>query len=56
MPLLKGDSKEVISQNIAELRRSGKPEKQAVAIAYSEARRTGKSKGKKHGKTKTTKR
>lgn len=47
MPLLKGSSKEIISSNIAELRRSGRPEKQAVAIAYAEARR---SKGKKHGK------
>lgn len=45
MPLMKGNSKEVISQNIAELRRSGRPEKQAVAIAYSEARRSS-SKGK----------
>ena len=48
MPLLKGTSKEVISSNIAELRRSGRDEKQAVAIAFSEARRAGK--GKKHGK------
>lgn len=37
MPLLKGSSKEVISQNIAELIHSGRPEKQAVAIAYSHA-------------------
>jgi hypothetical protein len=48
MPLLKGSSKEIISQNIAELRRSGRSEKQAIAIAYAEARRS--SKGKKHGK------
>ena len=41
MPLLKGKSKEVIAQNIAELRRSGRPEDQAVAIAYKQA---GKSK------------
>jgi hypothetical protein len=39
MPLLKGSSKDVISMNVAELRRSGKPEKQAVAIAYSVARK-----------------
>lgn len=44
MPLLKGSSKEVISENIAELRRSGRDEKQSVAIAYSVA---GKSKKKK---------
>lgn len=45
MPLKKGKSKKVKSENIAELRRSGYPEKQAVAIAYSEARR-GKKKAK----------
>jgi len=44
MPLLKGKSKEIISQNIAELRRSGYKEDQAVAIAYSKA---GKSREKK---------
>lgn len=37
MPLKKGSSKKVISQNIAELVRSGRPTKQAVAIAYNEA-------------------
>jgi hypothetical protein len=36
MPLTKGKSKKVISKNIAELRNSGYPEKQSVAIAYSE--------------------
>lgn len=44
MPLLKGSSDSIISQNIRELRNSGRPEKQAVAIAYSVA---GKSKDKK---------
>ena len=39
MPLMTGSSKGVISGNIAELRRSGYPEKQAVAIAYSTARK-----------------
>lgn len=39
MPLMKGSSKDIISGNIAELRKSGYPEKQAVAIAYSEARK-----------------
>lgn len=42
MPLKSGSSKKTISQNIAELRRSGRSEKQAVAIAMDKA---GKSKG-----------
>ena len=37
MPLEKGSSKAAISNNIATERRAGKPEKQAVAIAFSEA-------------------
>ena len=40
MPLEKGSSKEVIARNIAELRRAGYPERQAQAIAYSEARKS----------------
>ncbi len=44
MPLKKGKSKAVISDNISELRKSGRPEKQSIAIAMSEA---GKSKPKK---------
>ena len=47
MPLKKGKSAKTRSSNIAELRRSGYPEKQAVAIAYSEA---GEHKKKKHKK------
>ena len=43
MPLKKGKSRRVVSENIKELQRSGKPHKQAVAIALKEAR---KSKGK----------
>ena len=38
MPLKKGRSKDVISENIAELVKSGHSRKQAVAIAYKEAR------------------
>jgi len=38
MPLLSGSSQATISKNIATERHAGKPEKQAVAIAYSEAR------------------
>ncbi len=41
MPLMRGSSKHVISENIRELRNSGRPEKQSIAIAFSEA---GKSK------------
>jgi hypothetical protein len=44
MPLLNGSSKEIISANIAELIRSGKPEKQAVAIAYDHAKKSKKEK------------
>lgn len=44
MPLLNGSSKEIIASNIAELRKSGRPEAQSVAIAYSHA---GKSNSKK---------
>lgn len=40
MPLFKGNSNSIISQNIRELRNSGRPEKQAVAIAMSKAGKT----------------
>jgi hypothetical protein len=41
MPLKKGSSKQTISKNISELRHSGHKQKQAVAIAYSVARKSG---------------
>lgn len=41
MPLKSGSSKEIISSNIAELVKSGRPQNQAIAIAYQKA---GKSK------------
>lgn len=37
MPLKKGRSKKIIGQNIAELIKSGKPRKQAIAISMNTA-------------------
>lgn len=37
MPLKKGKSRKVISENIGELVRSGYPQDQAAAIAYDKA-------------------
>jgi hypothetical protein len=48
MPLQKGKSKKVISNNIAIERNAGKPEKQAIAIAMSEAGKIRKKKPKKN--------
>jgi hypothetical protein len=42
MPLIKSTSKKAFGENIARERAAGKPEKQAVAIAYSEKREAGK--------------
>lgn len=39
MPLKKGYAPRIIRMNIRELRASGRPQKQAVAIALSTARR-----------------
>ncbi len=47
MPLKKGKSNKVVSENISELRHSGRPEKQSIAIALSEAGRSNKKKKKK---------
>ena len=50
MPLKKGDSKAVVSSNIKEMRKSGYPEKQAVAASLSQARKSGAKMSKKKGK------
>lgn len=51
MPLVKGKSKEAIRQNIeTEMKVGGKPQKQAVAIALNEARKSGAKIPKKKGR------
>lgn len=41
MPLKKGRSKKVISENIKELMETGRPQKQAIAISLEQARKAG---------------
>ena len=46
MPLKKGTSKKTQSSNIKKLMSEGYPQKQAVAISYSEMRKSNKPKNK----------
>jgi hypothetical protein len=50
MPLDKSGSKASVGKNIAELEKSGRPQKQAVAIALDVQRRAGGGKSKPKGK------
>lgn len=46
MPLKKGSSKKVVSENIREMMHSGRPQKQAVAAALRQARESKKGRKK----------
>lgn len=50
MPLKKGKSRKVISENISEMVHSGHPKKQAIAAALNNARKSGAKILKKKGK------
>lgn len=50
MPLKKGRSNKVVSENVSELVHSGRPQKQAVAIALREAGRSNKGRKGSRGK------
>jgi hypothetical protein len=41
MPLKKGKSKKVISENIREMEESGHPKKQAIAASLNQSRKSG---------------
>ena len=45
MPLKKSTSKKAFSSNVKAEMHAGKPQKQAVAIAYSQKRKAAKKKG-----------
>ena len=59
MPLKSGSSRKAMSDNIRTEMDAGKPQKQAIAIAYSQARRSKKTKKRKksrrrHGRHRTS--